>query len=38
VVVDVVLDRIRQHALVDEVAHRLLDQALLVCQLEVHSA
>ena len=31
-VVDVVLDRVRQHALVHERAHRLLDQALLVGQ------
>ena len=35
-VVDVVLDRVRQHALVHEVANRLLDQALLVGELEVH--
>ena len=36
VVVDVVLDRVRQHALVHEVADGLLDQALLVGELEVH--
>ena len=37
VVVDVVLDRVRQHPRVDEIANRLLDQALFVCELEVHS-
>jgi hypothetical protein len=36
VVVDVVLDRVRQHAVVDELADRVLDQALLVGELEVH--
>ena len=35
-VVDVVLDRVRQHALVDERAHRVLDEALLLGKLEVH--
>ena len=37
-VVDVVLDRDRQDALVDEGAHRVLDQPLLVGELEVHGA
>ena len=36
VVVDVVLDRVRQHALVHEGANGVLGEALLVCQLEVH--
>ena len=36
VVVDVVLDRVRQDALVHEGAHRLLNQALLVCKVEFH--
>ena len=35
-VLDVVLDRDRQHALVDEGADGVLDQALLVGELEVH--
>ena len=35
-VVDVVGDRDRQDPLVDEVAHGLLREALLVCELEVH--
>jgi len=35
-VLDVVLDRDRQDALVDERAHRVLDQSLLVGELEVH--
>lgn len=33
---DVVLDRVRQHPLVHEVADGFLDQALLVAELEVH--
>ncbi len=37
-VVDVVLDRVRQDALVDEAADRLLNVALLVGQIEVHGA
>jgi len=36
VVVDVVLDRVRQDPLVDELPHGLLDVPLLVGQLEVH--
>ena len=36
VVVDVVLDRVRQHALVDECADGALDQALLGGEIEVH--
>ena len=36
VVVDVVLDRLRQHALVDERADGVLDQTLLGGELEVH--
>ena len=36
VVVDVVLDRVREHALVHERADGVLDQALLVGELEVH--
>ena len=35
-VVDVVLDGHRQHALVHERADRVLDQPLLVAELEVH--
>ncbi len=35
-VVDVVLDGVRQHALVHERAHGVLDEALLVCKVEVH--
>ena len=38
VMVDVVLDRVRQDARVHEVAHGALDQALLVGELEVHRA
>ena len=37
-VVDVVLDRVREDALVDEAANRLLNVALLVGQVEVHGA
>ena len=37
-VVDVVLDRVRQDALVDEAANGLLNVALLVGQIEVHGA
>ena len=36
VMVDVVLDRVRQHALVHEVANGVLDQPLLVGELEIH--
>ena len=36
VVVDVILDGDREHALVDEAPHRLLDQALLFGEGEVH--
>ena len=38
VVVDVVLLCDRQNPAVDELAHRLLDRALLVGQIEVHSS
>src|SRR5439155_26999502 len=38
VMLDVVLDRVGKHALVDERPHRLLDLALLVRELEVHAA
>ena len=37
-VVDVVLDGDGKDALVDERPHGFLDQALLVCKLEVHPA
>src|SRR5262249_44519668 len=37
VVVDVVLDRVRKDALLHELAHRVLEQTLLVGQLEVHA-
>jgi hypothetical protein len=37
-VVDVVLHRDRQYALVDELANRVLDQTLLGCKLEIHDA
>ena len=36
VVVDVVLDRVREHALVDEGADGVLDQFLLGRELEIH--
>ena len=35
-VLDVVLDRVRQDAVVDEPPNRVLQQALLVGELEVH--
>src|SRR5262249_46023174 len=35
-VLDVVLDRVRQDAVVDELANGVLQQALLVAELEVH--
>jgi len=38
VVVDVVVDRVRKNALVDERPHRLLNQALLVGEFEIHGA
>src|SRR5256885_98658 len=35
-VLDVVLDRVRQDALVDERAHGVLNQPLLICKVEIH--
>ena len=37
-VLDVVLDRDRQDLVVDEIPHRVLNQPLLGCELEVHGA